>query len=55
VDRTWFIAAKWAVYKPSGAQSKESYNTYTLASKNIYIEQQEKQQKENNVIRKSTQ
>ena len=52
VDWAWFTVAKWVVYKPSGAQSKESYNTYTLASKNICIEQQEKQQKKNNVIKK---
>ena len=43
IDWAWFIAAKWAVYKPSGAQVK-GCNTYTLTSKNICIEQQEKKQ-----------
>ena len=43
-----YLQTKWRT-------EQVSYNTYKLAGKNICIEQQEKQQKENNVIRKSIQ
>ena len=44
-DWAWFTAAKWADYKPSGAQSRNStIHTYILANKKyiyIYMEHQE--------------